>query len=76
VQSGLKALDSLARTMAPGKRMPFAEFIPTVLPLIHNNSCNENAMDALGAIWYVSRTEMALVTLICQKYETWPTDYS
>jgi U3 small nucleolar RNA-associated protein 10 len=54
VQSGLKVLDSLARTMAPGEENAFAELIPTLLPLVHNKSCNENAMDALSAIWYVS----------------------
>jgi len=53
MQSGLKALDSLARTMAPGEENAFAELIPTLLPLIHNKSCNESAMDALSAIWYV-----------------------
>ena len=52
VQSSLKALDSLARTMAPGEENPFAELTPTLLPLIHNKSSNENAMDALNAIWY------------------------
>ena len=58
VRSGLKALDSLARTMAPGEENDFAELIPTVLPLIHNKSYNDNAMDALGAIWYVPCVEI------------------
>lgn len=53
VQSGLKTLDSLARRMAPGEENAFAELIPTLLPLIHSKSCNEDAMDALSAIWYV-----------------------
>lgn len=53
MQSSLRALDSLARTMAPGEESAFAELIPTLLPLIHNKSCNESAMDALSAIWYV-----------------------
>jgi len=52
-QYGLKALDSLARTSAPGEENAFAELIPTVLPLIHGESHGENAMDALSAIWYV-----------------------
>lgn len=75
VQSGLKALDSLARTMAPGEENAFAELITTVLPLIHNKPYNENAMDALSAIWYVQRAEVVVVALISQKHETWPTDY-
>lgn len=53
VQPGLKALDSLASTIVPGEENAFAELIPTLLPLIHK-SCNENAMDALSAIWYMS----------------------
>lgn len=64
VRSSLKALDSLARTIAPGEENAFAELIPAVLPLIHNKSCNENAMDALGAIWYVLRMEVVPVALI------------
>lgn len=75
-QSGLKALDSLARTMVPGEENAFAELIPTILPLIHNRSYSENAMGALGTIWYVSRTEVMLVVLISWKHEAWPTDYS
>jgi len=53
VQSGLKTLDSLAWTMVPGEENAFAELIPTLLPLIHSKSCNEDAMDALSTIWYV-----------------------
>lgn len=53
MQSSLRALDSLARTMVPGEENAFAELISTLLPLIHNKSCNESAMDALSAIWYV-----------------------
>jgi hypothetical protein len=58
VQSGLKAFGALARTMVPGEENAFTELIPTVLPLIHSNSCNESAMDALSAIWYVLSMEM------------------
>jgi len=53
VRSGLKALNSLACTMAPGEENDFAELVPTVLRLIHNRSYDDNAMDALSAIWYV-----------------------
>ena len=53
VQSDLKALNSLARTMAIGEENAFAELIPTLLPLIHQKSYDENAADALGAIWCV-----------------------
>jgi U3 small nucleolar RNA-associated protein 10 len=58
VQSGLKTFGALACTMVPGEENTFTELIPTVLPLIHNNSCNESAMDALSAIWYVLSMEM------------------
>lgn len=58
VRSGLKALDSLARTMAPGEENVFAGLVLTILPLIHNKAYNENAIDALSAIWYVPYTEM------------------
>lgn len=57
VQSGLKALNSLACTMAPGEENDLAEMISTILPLIHNKSYNDNAMDALSAIWYVPCVE-------------------
>lgn len=53
LQTGLKALDSLARTLAPGEENAFAELIPTILPLVHSKSYNEDAMDALSAIWCV-----------------------
>ena len=76
VRSGLKALDSLARTMAPGEENALAELIPVILPLIHNKSHNENAMDALSAIWYILCVEVMVVSLISQKHETWPADYS
>jgi len=75
VQSGLKALDSLARTMAPGEENAFAELIPAILPLIHNKPYNEDALDALSAIWCVQCAELAVLALISLKYETWPTDY-
>ena len=57
VRSGLKALTSLACTMAPGEENSFAGMISTILPLIHNKSYNDNAMDALSAIWYVPCVE-------------------
>lgn len=57
VQSGLKVLDSLARTMAPGEENTFTELIPNVLPLIHNKSLDETAMDALSTIWCVPPVE-------------------
>lgn len=75
-QSSLKALESLARTMVPGEENSFAELIPTTLPLIHNPLYNENAMGVLSTIWYVSHTEVVLVSLISQKHEAWPTGYS
>ena len=76
VRSGLKALDSLARTMAPGEENVFAELIPIVLSLIHNKSYNENAVDALSAIRYVTYVEMVAGVLIGQKHETRSADYS
>ena len=76
VQSGLKALGPLARTMAPGEENAFAELILTILPLIHNKSYNENAMDALSAIWYVPCADIVTGALIIQKHEAWSTDYS
>ena len=60
VRSGLKALNSLARTMAPGEENDFAELIPAILPLIHNKSYDDDAMDALRAIWCVQCVEMGL----------------
>lgn len=53
VQSGLKALNSLARTMALGEENAFVELIPTLLPLMRQKSYDEDAADALGAIWCV-----------------------
>lgn len=53
VQSGLKALNSLACTMAPGEENTFAELIPALLPLIHHELYDENAADALSTIWCV-----------------------
>lgn len=53
VQSGLKALNSLARTMAPGEENAFAELIPTLLPLVHHELYDENAADALSTVWCV-----------------------
>ena len=76
VQSSLKALLALACTMSPGEENTFTELIPTVLPLIHRKPCNESAMDALSAIWYVSPAEVMLEALTNEKHETWPTDYS
>lgn len=61
-QSSLKALDSLARTMAPGEENTFAELIPTILPLIHDQSYTENAVGALSTIWYVSPADSFSVT--------------
>ena len=57
-RSGLKTLNSLARTMGPGEENDFAELIPAVLPLVHNKSYNDDAVDALSAIWYVPCVEM------------------
>lgn len=75
-KSGLKAVDSLARTMVPGEENAFAALIPAILPLIHNRSYNENAMDALSTIWYASCTEMVRRLLTSQKLGAWSTDYS
>lgn len=75
VQSGLKAIDSLARTMVPGEENAFAVLVPDILPHIHHRSNNENATDALSTIWYVSRTEMVLMLPTIRKHETWSTDY-
>ena len=58
VWSGLKALNSLAYTMVPGEENDFAELIPTILRLIHNQSYDDKAMDALNAIWYVRCVEI------------------
>ena len=74
-QSGLKVLESLARTMAPGEENAFTALIPGVLPLIHNKQYNENAIDALSAVWYVPCMEMVVVVLMSEQHETWPTDY-
>lgn len=75
-QPGLKALDSLAHTMVPGEESALVELVPTILPLIHNRSYNENAMGTLSTIWYASCTEIVFVSLTSQKHETWPTNYS
>lgn len=75
-QSGLKALESLARTIAPGEENAFAELIPTILPLISNRSHGENAMGALSTIWYAPRAETMSVPLTNKKHETWSTSYS
>ena len=58
VRSGLKALNSLACTMAPGEENDFVELIPNILRLIHNKLYDDNAMDALSAIWYVQCAEI------------------
>lgn len=62
--------------MAPGEENVFAELILNILPLIHNKSYNESAVDALSAIWYVACVKIVVGALISQKHETWPANHS